>query len=525
VNDLSENVLLRDYVEKHSEAAFAELVRRYVDFVYSTARRMVGNEQAAQDVTQSVFVALARDARKLIRRPVLSGWLHCTSRNIAANALRSDARRRARELQAAIMNESQSDQPGDLWERIAPQIDAALGELSRSDRDAILLRYFQNKSIREVAQILQTTESAAHKRVNRSVERLRKIIAKHGVVAGVSGLTVAISANAVQQAPTWMAAASSSAGLLSIQTSTKGIVTTLIQKILATTAVVAIVGSAGYALKLRSDLLSLSQQESLLAAQLEQSNRDRDDALRRAGLLAGENESLHQATRDLARLQAKLALSRAQESNAAPHVTATIPETPSDTNVQVQLNARFASLSDDQLQTLGIQWTTDADGGGHGQLSVDQYLEASNALAKVNVTTAACGMSFISGAKMRMTTAVPLLETALPPTDADLEAVDKISALVTLNTQPIYSADDGGFTLSLLTALRQRGAAAAEDQPPVMQASNQLALLHGQTAVLEREIPAGAWPSDFTNTPSTPRKLVVFLTPEAIDGYGNPLVR
>ncbi len=217
VNHPSDNVLLQEYVENQSEAAFAELVRRYVDFVYSTARRMVGNEQAAQDVTQSVFVALARDARKLLCRSAVSGWLHCASRNLAANALRSDARRRAREQEAAIMNEIQPDPSGELWERIAPQLDAALGELSRNDRDALLLRYFQNKRICEVARILETTEDAAQKRVNRSVDRLRKIIARRGVVAGATGLIISISANAVQEAPAAMAAASSSAGLLAIK--------------------------------------------------------------------------------------------------------------------------------------------------------------------------------------------------------------------------------------------------------------------------------------------------------------------
>ncbi len=162
---------------------------------------------------------------------------------------------------------------------------------------------------------------------------------------------------------------------------------------MATTAVVAIVGAAGYGLKLRNDNRSLAQQESLLAGQLEQSNRDRDDALRRADLLAGENESLHQATRDLARLRAKLASARDQQSKAASPLASAIPESMPATTVQVKLDARFVSLSDDQMQTLGIPWTPDADGGGHSQLTADQFLEASNALEKINVITAACSMS------------------------------------------------------------------------------------------------------------------------------------
>ncbi len=126
---------------------------------------------------------------------------------------------------------------------------------------------------------------------------------------------------------------------------------------------------------------------------------------------------------------------------------------------------------------------------------------------------------------MRMTTAVPLLGTASSPADADLEAADKTTARVTLDVLPSYSVDDGGFNLSLVADLRQMSAASAEDQAPALQSSNQLTLPHGQTAVLEQDIPPGAWPSNYTNMPSTPRKLVVFLSPEAIDNFGNPLIQ
>ena len=97
--------LLRDYAANRSEAAFAELVRRHVDLVYSAAMRMVRDPHLAEDVTQGVFVALARNARQLTDRSVLSGWLHRTAQNIAAQTVRSDVRRRAREQEAAAMNE------------------------------------------------------------------------------------------------------------------------------------------------------------------------------------------------------------------------------------------------------------------------------------------------------------------------------------------------------------------------------------------------------------------------------------
>ena len=97
MNTLTDPQLLGDYAGQGSEEAFAELVRRHLDFVYSAALRMVRDAQLAGDVTQGVFLALARNARQLADRPVLSGWLHRTTHNLAANAVRSDVRRRARE--------------------------------------------------------------------------------------------------------------------------------------------------------------------------------------------------------------------------------------------------------------------------------------------------------------------------------------------------------------------------------------------------------------------------------------------
>src|SRR5437016_10111671 len=176
MNSLTDQQLLREYTGHRSEPAFAELVGRHVDFVYSAALRMVCDSHLAEDVTQSVFLALAKNAAQLTDRPVLSGWLHRTAQNIAAQTVRTDVRRRAREQEAAAMNELQ--QPDAVWEHIAPHLDAALGELSDPDRDALLLRYFEGKSAREMAQILGTSEETAQKRVSRAVERLREFFAK-----------------------------------------------------------------------------------------------------------------------------------------------------------------------------------------------------------------------------------------------------------------------------------------------------------------------------------------------------------
>lgn len=201
MNDRTDQQLLRDYLQHRSETAFAELVRRHIDFVYSAALRLVCDRQLAEDVTQGVFLALAQNAGRLAKHPVLSGWLHCTARNLAANTVRANVRRTAREQEAAAMNEILAAGSNASWDSIAPHLDAALGELAEADRDAILLRYFERKAAREMAQILGTSEEAAQKRVNRAVERVREFLSKRGIAIGAAGLVVLISANAVQAAP------------------------------------------------------------------------------------------------------------------------------------------------------------------------------------------------------------------------------------------------------------------------------------------------------------------------------------
>jgi RNA polymerase sigma factor (sigma-70 family) len=214
VNQLTDQQLLRDYAECRSEAAFAELVRRYVDLVYSAALRMVADSHLAEDVTQGAFVALARSAPQLTERAVLSGWLHRTAQNIAAQTVRTDVRRCAREQEAAAMTELIATEADGVWDRIAPHLDAALGELSEADRDALMLRYFERKSAQEMAQVLGVSHVAAQKRVSRAVERLREFFAKRGVNVGESGLVVVISANAVQAAPVGLALTISTAAIV-----------------------------------------------------------------------------------------------------------------------------------------------------------------------------------------------------------------------------------------------------------------------------------------------------------------------
>jgi len=275
VNDLTDQQLLRDYVERRSDTAFGELVRRHIDPVYSATLRLTGEEQSARDATQAVFIVLAQKAASLTGHPVLSGWLHTTARNLACKSIRSEARRRIREQEAATMNEILSANPDSTWEHISPHLDDALGELTEADRDALTLRYFEKKSAPEMATLLGITEEAAQKRVSRAVDRLRDLFAKRKVTVGASGLVVLLSANAVHSAPVGLAVIVSTTALTgtavtasTLIAATKTIAMTTLQKVLVTATVAVLAGTgifeAHQAALLRDQNQALQQQQAPL---------------------------------------------------------------------------------------------------------------------------------------------------------------------------------------------------------------------------------------------------------------------
>jgi RNA polymerase sigma factor (sigma-70 family) len=197
--------LLRSYARHRSENAFATLVSRHLDLVYSAALRQVRSPQLAEEIAQSVFTDLARHAHQLKPDTVLTAWLYAVTRRTAVDVIRRESRRQLREQIATEMN-AMNASTGD-WTQIEPLLDEAMHALDESDRTAVLLRYFENKSLREVGETLGTSEDAAQKRVSRAVERLRGFLTKRGIEAGASGLVVAFAANAVQAAPVGLSAA------------------------------------------------------------------------------------------------------------------------------------------------------------------------------------------------------------------------------------------------------------------------------------------------------------------------------
>ncbi len=198
---MDDMALLREYAKHNSEAAFETLVSRRIRFVYSAALRQVRDPHLAEEVTQAVFIILAKKAGKIGDQTILTGWLFKTTGFAAMAQTRAAARRRLHEQEAQMQSEIQSTAPDPLWEQLSPLLDEALAHLGEKDRQAVLLRFFENKSLAEVGSSLGTGEDTARMRINRALEKLRRYFLKRGVISTTAIIAGAISANSVQAAP------------------------------------------------------------------------------------------------------------------------------------------------------------------------------------------------------------------------------------------------------------------------------------------------------------------------------------
>jgi RNA polymerase sigma factor (sigma-70 family) len=246
--ELDDIELLRAYVLESSDAAFGTLVSRHINLVYSTALRKVGNHHQAEEITQAVFLILARKARSLGPKTILPGWLFRTACFTASNYSRTEFRRIRRE-QEVYMQSNSRDENEDVWQQVAPFLNDAIASLGEKDRNAIVLKFLDGKGFKEVAAALGASEDAAQMRVHRALEKLRKLFAKRGVTLTLSVLGGMIATQGVQAAPSGLAA---SITMVSVKTaavtaSTSNLITTTL-KIMAWTKMKTTVAIAAVAI-------------------------------------------------------------------------------------------------------------------------------------------------------------------------------------------------------------------------------------------------------------------------------------
>ncbi|HMD54873.1 MAG TPA: sigma-70 family RNA polymerase sigma factor, partial [Phycisphaerae bacterium] len=180
--NVSDATLLNQFTRGENPAAFDELAARHADWVYSAALRLVHDAHLAEDITQAVFLLLAQNAARLGNRPV-NAWLFKVTRYCAANALRIDRRRRQHERTAAMLKSDSMDaevQP--IWEQMVPLLEESISHLKSEDRQALLLRFYQRKSLADVGAAMGISEDAAQKRVAKAVEKLRSLMSGKGVL-------------------------------------------------------------------------------------------------------------------------------------------------------------------------------------------------------------------------------------------------------------------------------------------------------------------------------------------------------
>ncbi len=318
--------LLRRYVEDRSEDAFTELVQRHLGLVYSVAvRRVGGDAHLAEDVAQKIFTDLARKASSLRGHATLSGWHYVGTHVASAEIVRRESRRKNREAAAHVMQTilSESTPPTD-WDRVRPALDDLVLDLRNDDREAIVQRFFQQRTYAEIGAALRLSEEAARKRVDRSLEKLRALLVRRGITSTTAALGLALAASGSGAVPTGLVAHVSSTAIAHSTTTLAAFFSTFSSVVVPIAA--ALVLGAVTILPLRhanesaaADIARLTRENQSIATLRFETNRLAAD-------LASARD-LERATAELPALRARLAsLPRSAPPATVANVTTVTPD-------------------------------------------------------------------------------------------------------------------------------------------------------------------------------------------------------
>jgi RNA polymerase sigma factor (sigma-70 family) len=319
----------RDPAASEGQDAFKALVERHLNLVYSAALRQVRSPELAEEVSQGVFTQLACHSAALKPGTILAAWLHQVTHHAAIDVVRREARRQAREQIACEMSLLMDDNAAD-WTQIEPHLDKAVQSLDETDRAAILLRFFENKSLREVGETLGASEDAAQKRVGRALDHLRDYFVKNKIATRTAGLAGVLSAHVIQAAPVGLSSTIAAGSLAAVTASLSASASLTAAKIIAMTtlqkiAIGAVLVGATVTIALQHREVSRLQQENAgiaqqqarektLTQQIQQLQQERDQATNDLASIKEENATLKNRPTEVLKLRGEVGTLRDQKA-------------------------------------------------------------------------------------------------------------------------------------------------------------------------------------------------------------------